>query len=170
MSGAAEAANLRELGVVLIRHAVDNPWIDHLWAPHAALVTAPETPAGALLSQGADSALFYIGPGVLELYPSETANYRDNLAAEEPRLWIACRGGQGADIPQLVRVTADPTEGEALFECGADIVGTVAMPAEIGGWIESFIETFHVERVFLKRQRDRAGRPGDRARSGDRKP
>jgi len=43
------------------------------------------------------------------------------------------------------------------------VIGTVAMPAEIASWIAAFVDQFHVERVFHKRKRDRAG--GNRQRT-----
>jgi hypothetical protein len=36
------------------------------------------------------------------------------------------------------------------------------MPPEIASWIAAFVDRFHVERVFHKRKRDRAG--GERQR------
>ncbi|MDB5507804.1 MAG: molybdopterin-guanine dinucleotide biosynthesis protein [Hyphomicrobiales bacterium] len=162
MSVPDPAVHLREIGLVAARQDVDHPWVDHVWTPHAALAEAPATSAGTLLSRDAGSALHYLGASMLELYPSETANYRDNLHSGDPRLWVACRAAEDAGVPQLVRVTADPTEGEALFECGTDIVGTVPMPQPIAEWLAEFVATFHVERVFLKRQRDRGEKPGPR--------
>ncbi len=147
-----------EIGIVLARRALDNPWIDHIWTPHALLAQAPDAAPGTLLSQEGNASLFYAGPATIELFVSETANYRDNLDAGEPRLWIAARSREDGGLPEFLRVSVDPTEGEAFFESGADIVGTVSMPAELSGWIAAFVDAFHVERVFLKRQRDRSER------------
>jgi hypothetical protein len=44
------------------------------------------------------------------------------------------------------------------------------MPADLASWIAAFTDAYHVEREFLKRQRDRSerkergfgGKPGDR--------
>jgi len=79
---------------------------------------------------------------------------------------VALRRQDGGPELELTKITADPTEGEAMFESGCDVIGTVAMPAEIASWIAAFVDQFHVERVFHKRKRDRAGRdrqrmPGD---------
>jgi hypothetical protein len=35
------------------------------------------------------------------------------------------------------------------------IVEAVPMPAELQRWIAAFVDTFHVERPFFKRRRDR---------------
>ena len=59
-------------------------------------------------------------------------------------------------------MTADPTEGEALFEAGCDIVAPLPMPPDIASWIDQFVQAFHVEREFLKRKRDRKDRPFER--------
>lgn len=168
MSAPDPSVHLREIGIVAARQSVDHPWADHVWTPHAALAEAPVAAAGALLARDAGAALHYIGAAMLELYPSETAHYRDNLQSGAPRLWVACRPSETDAIPQLVRVTVDPTEGEALFECGTDIVGAVPMPQPIAEWLAEFIATFHVERVFLKRQRDRGEKPGPRRGGPDR--
>ena len=44
-----------------------------------------------------------------------------------------------------------------MFESGCDVIGTVPMPPDIASWIAAFVDQFHVERVFHKRKRDRAG-------------
>jgi hypothetical protein len=66
---------------------------------------------------------------------------------------------------ELTKVTADPTEGEALFESGSEVIGTVPMPPAIAAWVAAFVDEFHVERVFQKRKRDRAN--VDRRRGPD---
>ena len=99
------------------------------------------------------------------LFSSDTANYRDNLDDGEPRLWVALRRQDGGPELELTKVTADPTEVEAMFESGCEVIGTVPMPPEIAAWVAAFVEQFHVERIFHKRKRDRAG--GDRQRMPD---
>ena len=145
----------RDVGVVLARQSVDHMWADHVWTPHAILSEPPATLPGSLLSEDHGTALVYAGPATIQLFVNETTNYRDNLQSGAPRLWVACRSREGL-TPELVAVTADPTEGEALFESGCDIVGVAAVPDAVGEWIAGFVDTFHVERVFLKRQRDRS--------------
>jgi hypothetical protein len=157
-----------DVGVVLMRRAVDHPWVDHVWSPHQILWPAPQTPDGTVLSDEDGSRLVYLGAATVELFPGETANYKDNLTSGEARLWVAARSDAEGGLPQSVRVTADPTEGEALFEAGSDIVGSLPMPAELIEWISAFVETFHVEREFLKRKRDRKDRPFERGAAGAR--
>ena len=152
----------RAVGVVLCRRPVDNPWIDHMWSPMTILDEVPDTAPWTVLSTQADATIYYAGAANIELFSSDTANYRDNLADGEPRIWVALRRQDGGSELELTKVTADPTEGEAIFESGCDVIGTVAMPPEIAAWIAAFVDQFHVERVFHKRNRDR--KSGDRQR------
>ncbi|MES2600712.1 MAG: DUF3305 domain-containing protein [Pseudomonadota bacterium] len=155
----------REVGVVLRRRAIDNPWIDHMWSPVTILETVPATAPWTVLLQEPAETLYYAGAAFIDLYSTDTANYRDNLADGSPQLWVALRRQDGGAELELTKVTADPTEGEAMFESGTDVIGTVPMPPEIAAWIAAFVDEFHVEQVFHKRKRDRAN--VDRKRGED---
>ena len=52
---------VREVGIVLARRALDNPWIDHLWSPHGVLFPVPDCAAGELLSEEGDVRLVFAG-------------------------------------------------------------------------------------------------------------
>ena len=97
---------------------------------------------------------FFAGESVIELHRTETANYRDNLASGTPQLWVVLRPAKGEMGFDLLSVTADPAEGEALTGAGNDLVETVAMPPVIIDIVESFIAEHHVEHPFFKRRRD----------------
>ena len=146
----------REVGVVVRRRSVDNPWVDQFWSPVMILEDVPATPPWTALSAEADAITYYAGSASIDLYNPDTANYRDNLANGEPLIWVALRRRDGAAELELTKVTADPTEGEALFESGCEVIGTVPMPPEVAAWIAAFVDRFHVEHVFHKRKRDRA--------------
>ena len=156
----------RQVGVVLRRRSIDNPWIDHMWSPAMVLDDVPDTAPWTVLSSEPDATIYYAGAASIDLFSSDTANYRDNLADGAPRLWIALRRQDGGPELELTKVTADPTEGEAIFESGCDVIGTVAMPPEIAAWIAAFVDEFHVERAFHKRQRDRKNRDRQRIPGG----
>jgi len=146
----------REVGVVLRRRAIDNPWVDHIWSPVTILEDVPATAPWTVLSHEPDAVLYYAGHATLDLFSADTANYRDNLADGEPRIWVALRRQDGGSELELTKVTADPTEGEAMFESGTDVIGTVPMPPDVAAWIATFVDEFHVEQVFHKRKRDKA--------------
>jgi Protein of unknown function (DUF3305) len=155
----------REVGVVVRRRTIDNPWIDHTWSPVQLLDEVPATAPWSVLSSEDGTTLYYAGSAIIDLFSADTANYRDNLIDGEPRVWIALRQQGGGTELELTKVTADPTEGEALFESGTDVMGTVPMPASIAAWVAAFVDEFHVEQVFQKRKRDRAN--VDRRRGPD---
>ena len=121
----------REVGVVVRRRSIDNPWIDQLWSPAMILDEVPAAAPWTALSTEADATIYYAGAASIELFSAETANYRDNLADGEPRIWVALRRQDGGAELELTKVTADPTEGEAMFESGCDVIGTVPMPPAI---------------------------------------
>lgn len=159
------------VGVVVERRKAKSAWIDWVWRPIAVLPAAPDVPAWRQLSSDGEQATFYAGAAEIALYRSETTNYRDNLASGDPHLWIILRP-TGVEPPyEIVRVTADPSEGEALTESGADLVEAVPMPGVIRAVIEAFVAEHHVERPFVKRKRDRGDPEAlarrSRAKEGD---
>ena len=153
------------VAVVVERRKAKSPWLDFIWHPVAVLagnpVAAPWTP----LNASEDTTLFYAGEAVIELYRTETANYRGNLASGAPVLWVILRPDVSGHSYKLLAVTADPAEGEAFTDAGNDLVGTVPMPAVIAEMIGDFVAVHHVERPFLKRRRERASQ--EPVRCGD---
>ncbi len=145
----------REVGVLLRRRAIDNPWIDHMWSPLMVTDEVPATVPWTKISQEGDATLYYAGSAFIDLFSTDTANYRDNLADGSPLIWVALRRPDGGTELELTKVTADPSEGEAIFESGVDVIGTVPMPPNIASWIAAFVDEHHVEQVFHKRKRDR---------------
>ncbi len=144
------------VGVVVERRKAASPWIDFVWRPVAAMAGVPDAAPWTMLSQDGDAATFFAGSAAVELYPSDTAHYRDNLATGAPRLWVVLRP-TGVEPPfDVVCVTADPNEGEGYTSAGNDIVDQVPMPEPIWDAIDVFIAEHHVERPFHKRQRTRA--------------
>jgi hypothetical protein len=112
--------------------------------------------------------MFYAGEAAIELHRTETANYRQNLSSETPALWVVLRptpANAASPAFDILMVTADPSEGEALTDAGNDLVATVPMPVSIIETIDGFIAEHHVDRPFEKRQRDR-GEPQNPAHRG----
>jgi hypothetical protein len=144
------------VGVVVERRAATSPWIDHVWRPVGVLAGVPEVAPWTPLPGASGADTFYAGAAQVELYRSETTNYRDNLAYEQPSLWVVLRP-TGDDPPfSVMTVTADPAEGEAFTETATDLVEAVPMPQTIVEAVAAFVAEHHVERAFEKRKRDRA--------------
>lgn len=153
------------VGVVVERSKSSSQWADFYWRPAGVLAGAPETPPWTKLSDDGERASFYAGSAVIELYRTETANYRDNLRLETPLLWVILRPAEADPPYELAAVTADPAEGEAMTEAGVNLVDTVAMPQPVQDAVAAFVAEHHVEEVFVKRKRDRAN-PEAMARRG----
>jgi len=144
------------VGVVVERFKATSPWLDFVWRPASVLMGVPSAAPWTVLGRDGEVTTFYAGPGEISLYRTETANYLSNLQSEAPMLWIVLRP-TGMEPPyDVLAVTADPAEGEAMTEAGNDLVETVSMPAGIAEMVEAFVAEHHVERSFFKRRRDRA--------------
>jgi hypothetical protein len=164
LSGARPLVRL-PVGVVVERRKAKSPWIDYVWRPITVLPGQPDTAPWTPLAVADVSATFYAGVAEIELYRSETTYYRDNLASDPPCLWVALRP-TGVDPPfDILMVTANSAEGEALTEPGTDLVETVPMPEPIRAAVAAFVAEHHVEQVFFKRKRDRAHPQAGRGKS-----
>lgn len=156
------------VGVVVERRNTKSEWMDVIWLPVAVLTGLPDAAPWTVLSNDGEASMFYAGAAKIELYRSETGNYRDNLASGAPSIWISLHP-TGSEPPyQIAAVTADPAEGESLTEAGSAIVEAVAMPEPIREAIAVFVAQHHVEAVFDKRKRDRPD-PEAMARRGPRR-
>jgi hypothetical protein len=144
------------VGVVVERHKATSPWIDYLWRPSSVLEGIPSAAPWTALGAAGDVTTFYAGTATVELYRTETANYLSNLDSGTPLLWVALRPTGTDTALEVIAVTADPAEGEALTEAGQDIVETLPMPSVIVQAVGAFIVEHHVERPFFKRRRDDA--------------
>jgi hypothetical protein len=143
------------VGVVVERRKAKSPWLDFLYRPVSVLVGVPTAPPWTRIGAEGDLTSFYAGDAVIELHRTETANYRDNLASGTPLLWIVLRPGSGEVGFELLCVTADPAEGEALTGAGNDLVESVPMPSSVREIVEDFVAEHHVERSFFKREREK---------------
>lgn len=144
------------VGIVVERHKAQSPWIDFTWRAVTALPGLPDASPWTTLAQEGDKTTFYAGAAEIELYRTETANYRDNLDTGAPMLWVALRPTGVEPSYELFGVTADPAEGEAWTQSGTDFVDVVPMPEPVRAMIAAFVAEHHVEQPFHKRERDRA--------------
>ncbi len=143
------------VGIVVERQKAASQWIDYVWRPVAALGGVPETQPWTVLTEEKDVTTFYAGAAEIKLHRSATSNYRDNLAGDQS-LWVVLRPTESDPPYALFAVTADPSEGEAFTESGADLVEMVPLPDNVREAIIDFVAEHHVEEPFFKRKRDRA--------------
>jgi Protein of unknown function (DUF3305) len=159
------------VGVVVERRKAKSPWLDFLWRPVSVLVGTPSAVPWTRIREEGDATTFYAGEASIELHRTETTNYRQNLSSGMPALWVVLRpvaGDSASPAFDILTVTADPAEGEALTDAGNDLVAAVPMPAAIIETIDGFNAEHHVERPFNKRQRSRGGTQTPDYRSEDR--
>jgi hypothetical protein len=141
------------VGVIVERRKAKSQWIDYLWRPVSVLVGTPAAAPWTALNENPEAILFYAGAAEIELHRTETSYYRDNLASSVPLLWVSLRPTTSGPPYEILIVTADPSEGEALTDAGNNVVETVPMPVEIIESIRDFLAEHHVERPFVKRRR-----------------
>jgi len=144
------------VGVVVERRKADSAWIDFVWRGIAVLPDEPDMKPWTVLREQDDGQHYYAGSAAVDLYRSETQLYRDNIASGTPSIWIVLSPSEGIWPYAVSAITADPAEGEAYTEAGANLVEAVAMPEVFREAIENFIAEHHVEREFVKRERRRA--------------
>jgi hypothetical protein len=144
------------VGVVVERRKADSPWVDFVWRGVGVLPDEPEMKPWTVLREQDEATLYYAGSATVDLYRSETQLYRDNIASGAPGIWIVLSPSEGPWPYAISAVTADPAEGEAFTEAGANLVEAVPMPEAIRSAIEKFIAEHHVEREFFKRKQGRA--------------
>jgi hypothetical protein len=143
------------VGIVVERRKAASQWIDHVWRPIAALGGVPITQPWTILAQDSDVTTYYAGSAEVEFFRSATANYRDNLAGDQS-LWVVLRPTESDPPYAVFAATADPSEGEAFTETGADLVELVPLPDNVREAMIDFVAEHHVEQPFFKRKRDRA--------------
>src|SRR6266403_6109013 len=160
------------VGVVVERRKARSPWLDFLWRPVSVLVGTPSAVPWTRIGEEGNATMFYAGEAAIELHRTETANYRQNLSSETPALWVVLRptpANAASPAFDILTVTADPSEGEALTDAGNDLVATVPMPITVIEAIDGFIAEHHVDRPFQKRKRDRTEPQTSGHRGADRR-
>ena len=133
-------------------------WQEHVWRALAVLEEAPEVPPWTRLRAEGGREVFFAGTAEVTLHRTDTPNYKDNLEAAEPRIWVLLRPeGEGM---RLQAVTVDGGEAEIFTEGPRDILEALPLPPGLAALLREFVAAHHVERVFHKRKRDR--HDGDR--------
>jgi hypothetical protein len=141
------------VGVVVERRKAESAWLNFLYRPVAVLAGVPAAAPSTVISSDGDVTTFFAGQAMVELYRTETANYRDNIASGTPLVWVVLRPTGAEAQFDLLMVTVDPAEGEALTGVGNDLVEAVPTPLPIRQIVASFIAEHHVEQPFFRRRR-----------------
>ena len=140
-------------------------WQSHVWRAVAVLEEAPPVPAWTKLREENGRELYFAGVAEVTLHRTDTPNYKENLEAAEPLIWVVLR--DTPDGMQIQAVTVDPGEAEIYTEGPSDLLEALPMPPGIRVILATYVAEHHVEREFHKRKRDRQdtdslGRKGER--------
>jgi hypothetical protein len=144
------------VGVVVERRRASSRWTGVIWRPVTLLAGLPDAAPWTVLATEGQTVTFYAGAAEIELYRSDTENYRRNLESGAPSVWVALQPTANDPPYEIAAVTADPAEAEGLTESTQAIVEAVAMPESLRDAVAAFVAEHHVERIFEKRSRDRA--------------
>lgn len=132
-------------------------WAEWSWRAVEVLEgEVPAVPAWTLLREAEGRSLFLAGLAEVVLHPTDTANYRDNLAAAAPGIWVVLREAAAPPGLALHTVTIDPGEAQIYADAGNDLLELLPLPPGLRATAEAFVAAHHVERGFHKRRRDRA--------------
>lgn len=145
------------VAVLMERRPAVTPWAEHVWRAVEVLEQAPDVPPWTMLRQDADGrALFFAGKAEVALHPTDTSNYKHNLEAAQPLIWVVLRAAETPAGLMLHGVTVDPGEAHAYADVGNDLLESLPMPPGLRSAVAEFVARHHKEREFHKRRRDRA--------------
>jgi hypothetical protein len=154
-SAKSESMNV---GVVLERRRLDDPWRDHVWHATEVVPGAPANISWRELGKSEGSVRYLAATLPIELFRKETESYRINVTGQEPRVFVVLRPEPESPPGREMRpflATVCPFEAGSYGQSGDETVDAVPMPDEIRAWVEDFVARHHVVEPFVKRQRDR---------------
>jgi len=131
-------------------------WAEEVWRVVEVLEQASPVAPWTLLREDAGRSLFFAGVAEVVLHPTDTSNYKHNLEAAQPLVWVALRPAATPAGFMLQTVTVDPGEAHLHADTGNDLVEALPMPPGLLAATAGFVAQHHVERQFYKRKRDKA--------------
>jgi Protein of unknown function (DUF3305) len=146
-----------QVGVILAKEPLDNPWEDHRWRAVGVILDAPLVDDWQEYGRAGDTILYHAVTLPLELHRKETPAYLANLESGEPAVWIVLRqdaGGTCRHPVEVHTVSASPHDVQAYGEQESESIQCVAMPAPLLALVEH-----HIDEPFVKRQRVRHHQP-----------
>ncbi len=144
------------LAVLVERRPGVTRWAEFAWRAVEVLEEAPDVPPWTVLREEAGRTVFFAGRAEVALYPTDTDNYRHNLASAQPLVWVLLRPAETESGWSLQTVTADPGEAHLYADVGQDLLDSLPMPPRLHAEMTAFVERHHKERGFWKRKRDQA--------------
>lgn len=148
------------VGVVIARVKIDHPWQEYEWKPTGLLPGAGEINQWKLLREHEGYREYHAITLPLELHRKETPAYQVNLQDEHPAVYIVFGEPEDEDFDEeapleIQLITASPFEAQDYLDSGEVMVERLPMPEGMMVWVTKFVEEFHTEEKFKKRQRDK---------------
>ncbi|MGG5818341.1 DUF3305 domain-containing protein [Falsiroseomonas sp. HW251] len=144
------------VAVIAERRPGTTKWSDEVWRVVEVLEAALPVEPWTRLREEAGRTLFFAGESEVMLHPTDTSNYKHNLEAAQPLVWVVLRHAGTAAGIALHTVTVDPGEAHLHADAGNDLLEALPMPPGLREATADFVARHHVERAFHKRKRDRA--------------
>ncbi|MCC5857740.1 MAG: DUF3305 domain-containing protein [Ectothiorhodospiraceae bacterium] len=108
---------------------------------------------------GPDGDLYLWRGFRLRLRPSQAGDYALNLGSGEPRVFVIARFEEDAGLrPLQLTVSLDEAQNLDTTELRSpeELVLSAPMPAEVGRWVEDFVNTHYQPRKRRKRGKKRS--------------
>lgn len=145
-----------EVGVIVAKERISNPWQPFRWRPLAVELDPPPRADWTEIAAGEDFVHYHAATLPLELHRKEAISYVANLETGEPSVYVVLRiDPEAAREVTVVMATASPYEAQAYGESGQETIEPVAMPPALLALLEAFVAEHHVEEKFVKRQRQK---------------
>lgn len=163
VSASPKSNRVMPLGIVLRRTPGVTRWAKWTWKAVAILPGAGPADWRELRRDG-DIVEYHAATRFLELYAAETEAYLHGLTARVPSIFVVMRPKPGEYPFEILLVTASPYEAQDYSDSGEDVVEKIPMTPGLMSWVGEFVDAFHEDELFVKRQRDK--RRTDRHQDG----
>ena len=151
-------SELIELGVIVERRKIENPWADYSWLPVAVFTGAAPVSEWREISRDENVVQYHAATLPVEIFRSDTEAYQENLTATPPSVYVVLSEDDDGDNehPYYVEaITLSPYEAQDVMDSGEEIIERVVMPEPVLVWLQEFVDAHHVEKPFKKRKRDK---------------
>ena len=152
------------VGIIVERRKAASQWIDYVWRPSVGLAACRKRKPWTMPVARRRRHDVLCRRGDDRIVPERDRAIIATISPAINSLWVVLRPTESDPPYSLLAVTADPSEGEAFSETGADLVEVVPLPDNVREAMIDFVAEHHVEQTFFKRQarsrRSRSARRG----------
>jgi hypothetical protein len=146
------------LGVIAEKRQSVSRWAKDYWIPVGVMLAPADMQLGDILVSDERMTRYYMGRTELTFYAADTEAYIENFNSGAPALYVVLRRDSDGTHPlewYVQSVTASPHAAQDYEVGSEDIIERLPMPPEIAEATLDFLDVYHVETKFVKRQRDK---------------